>query len=135
MALPAIALLLFAFAEPHYRIAETILTANNNKIQEIERKNVVKVEGLVLDENNKPLPGTSVVIKGTTIGTVCDLDGMFKLEIPENATIVMSFVGKRTIRDTYSEIVSVDEEKGIFHRKYKMEDAVIIIHNRAFILI
>ena len=132
-ALPAIALLLFAFAEPNYQVKKPDFSGKDISIREVVNENIVKMEGLVLDENNKPLPGTSVVIKGSTIGTVCDMDGKFKLEVPENATIVMSFVGKKTIRDTYSEIVSGDEKKGIFHRKYKMEDAVIIIHNRSFI--
>ncbi|MCF6358553.1 MAG: M56 family metallopeptidase [Draconibacterium sp.] len=127
-ALPAIAVLLFAFAEPDYRTNDSLAKRTNAAIQEIEWKNPVKVEGIVLDENGKPKPGTSVVILETTIGTVCDINGEFYLEIPENATIVISFVGKKTIKDTYAEIISGNKKKDVFHREYRMEEEVIEIN-------
>ncbi len=40
-----------------------------------------------------PIPGVSVVIKGTTKGTVTDVNGVYKLSVPEDAIIVFSFVG------------------------------------------
>lgn len=55
------------------------------------------VSGKVTDSNNQPLPGATVVIKGTTQGTVTNADGDYTLgNIPENATLVFSFVGMRT---------------------------------------
>ncbi len=45
-------------------------------------------------EDNLPLPGANIVVKGTTIGTITDLDGNFSLEVTEDAnTLVISFVG------------------------------------------
>ena len=41
-----------------------------------------KVTGQVLDENGEPVIGASVVVKGTTIGTVTDFDGNFTLDVP-----------------------------------------------------
>ena len=131
--LPVLALLLFAFAEPIYRVKEPVITDNDISIREAIGQKTVKMHGIVLDENDKPLPGTAVVIKGTAIGTVCDLDGSFKLEVPENAIIVLSFVGKKTIKDSFLQISSAKKVDGVFYKKYKMEDAVIVIHNRAFI--
>ncbi|HAG16234.1 MAG TPA: TonB-dependent receptor [Bacteroidales bacterium] len=54
-----------------------------------------KVIGTVLTaEDNSPLPGASVVIKGTTIGTSTDLDGKFSMNVPDDAKIlVVSFIG------------------------------------------
>jgi TonB-linked SusC/RagA family outer membrane protein len=54
-----------------------------------------KVIGTVLSsEDNSPLPGASVVIKGTTIGTSTDLDGKFSMNVPDDAkTLVVSFIG------------------------------------------
>ena len=55
------------------------------------------VSGTVTDESGQPLPGVTVVIKGTTQGTVTNVDGNYSLtNIPEDATLVFSFVGMRT---------------------------------------
>lgn len=55
------------------------------------------VTGTVVDANNDPIPGVCVVLKGTTIGTVTDMDGKFSLNVPEtNAVLVFSFVGFKT---------------------------------------
>src|SRR5215217_6553777 len=56
-----------------------------------------ELTGKVLDEKNSGLPGVSVVIKGTQKGTTTDIDGSFKLALPDedatNAVLVLSFVG------------------------------------------
>lgn len=45
-------------------------------------------------EDGGGIPGASVVVKGTTVGTIADMDGQFRLKIPTNAkSIVISFVG------------------------------------------
>nr|WP_185155622.1 TonB-dependent receptor [Rudanella paleaurantiibacter] len=52
------------------------------------------ITGRVVDDANSALPGVSVVMKGTTRGTVTDADGRFRLEVPDaGATLVFSFVG------------------------------------------
>lgn len=55
------------------------------------------VSGKVTDSGGQPLPGVTVVVKGTTQGTVTNADGQYSLSgIPEDATLVFSFVGMRT---------------------------------------
>ncbi|MCY1721562.1 TonB-dependent receptor [Prolixibacteraceae bacterium Z1-6] len=55
------------------------------------------INGLVNDSNGEPLPGVTIVVKGTTIGTVTNFDGNFTLEIPADAEILsFSFVGFQT---------------------------------------
>jgi hypothetical protein len=56
------------------------------------------VRGTVLgDEDGRPLPGVNVVVKGTTIGTVTDVNGNYSLTLPNNAsTLVFSFIGLAT---------------------------------------
>ena len=55
------------------------------------------VSGKVTDSSGAPLPGVSVVVKGTTTGTITDVDGKFSLtKIPENAPLQFSFVGMKT---------------------------------------
>ncbi|WP_266368290.1 SusC/RagA family TonB-linked outer membrane protein [Tellurirhabdus rosea] len=55
------------------------------------------ITGRVADEKNEPLPGVSVVVKGTTRGSVTDATGRYRLDVPdEGATLVFSFVGYLT---------------------------------------
>lgn len=48
---------------------------------------------IVSDEDGTPLPGVNVLVKGTSIGTVTDMDGYYRLSCPSNATLVFSFIG------------------------------------------
>ena len=54
------------------------------------------VKGQVIDAGKQPLPGVSVVLKGTTIGVATDVNGEFALMVPEDAVLVFSFVGMET---------------------------------------
>ena len=55
------------------------------------------VTGLVKDSKGGPLPGVTVVVKGTTKGTITDSDGKYSLmDVPSGATLVFSFVGMRS---------------------------------------
>lgn len=55
------------------------------------------VSGTVYDENEQPLIGTSILIKGTKIGTITDLEGNFKLQLPEDcATLILNYIGMET---------------------------------------
>lgn len=55
------------------------------------------VTGIVTDVTGQPLPGVSVIIKGTTQGTITNTDGEYTLiNFPEDAILVFSFVGMRT---------------------------------------
>lgn len=53
-----------------------------------------EIRGKVIDEKGIPLPGVSVVVKGTLLGSATDVDGNFKLTVPNDASILeVSFVG------------------------------------------
>ncbi len=55
------------------------------------------ITGVVTDQNGQPLPGVTVIVKGTTTGTVTSSDGSFSLTIPQNAeTLQFSFVGMQS---------------------------------------
>ena len=55
------------------------------------------VSGKVTDSSGQPLPGATIVLKGTTQGTVTNTDGEYSFSsLPENATLVFSFVGMKT---------------------------------------
>ena len=52
-----------------------------------------QITGTILDETGEPIIGANVVQKGTTNGIMTDLDGTFSLNVPNNATLVVSFIG------------------------------------------
>ena len=55
------------------------------------------ITGKVINEANEPLPGVTVLIKGTTNGTVTDVNGIYTLpNVPNDAVILFSFVGMET---------------------------------------
>lgn len=56
-----------------------------------------KITGTVVDDLGEPAIGVSVVVKGTTIGTVTDVDGTFSINLPEGkSTLVFSLIGMKT---------------------------------------
>ncbi|MFY0654547.1 MAG: TonB-dependent receptor [Cyclobacteriaceae bacterium] len=76
-----------------------VFKAEKNKTQEeitLEILADVEISGKITDENGQGLPGASVVVKGTTNGATTDLDGNYNLNIPEDALLVISFVGYKT---------------------------------------
>ncbi len=55
-----------------------------------------QVRGTVVDEAGDPVIGATIQIKGTTQGTVTDIDGHFRLSAPADGTLVISYVGYKT---------------------------------------
>ncbi|MFO7823814.1 MAG: SusC/RagA family TonB-linked outer membrane protein [Cyclobacterium sp.] len=53
----------------------------------------VTILGTVTDEEGQPIPGVTVSIPGTGIGTATDLDGKYSITVPEGSTLVFSFIG------------------------------------------
>lgn len=64
-------------------VARTDDTAQNNK----------KVRGKVTDNKGEPIVGANVVEKGTTNGTITDMDGNFSLDVSDNAALAVSYIG------------------------------------------
>ncbi|HKI88231.1 MAG TPA: SusC/RagA family TonB-linked outer membrane protein, partial [Draconibacterium sp.] len=55
------------------------------------------ITGTVTDESNAPLPGVTVLVPGTTVGTVTNADGTFELNVPSNTeSLTFSFIGLKT---------------------------------------
>jgi len=96
-------------------ILNEVLSGTNLKYRIVDRYIVIKkegenfvddkklsfqqksVSGMVFDEDHNPLPGVTVVIKGTSQGTITDVNGKFILQLPSDAkTLVFSFIGMET---------------------------------------
>ena len=51
------------------------------------------ISGVISDSDGSPLPGASIIEEGTTNGTITDFNGNYSLTVPDDATIVVSFIG------------------------------------------
>ncbi len=76
-----------------------------NSVQADQQKKIVK--GKVTDEKGESVPGVSVLVKGTTLGTVTDVEGRFSLDVKDGKSLVFSFVGMK------SQEVALDDKSEI----------------------
>lgn len=57
-----------------------------------------QITGKVIDEMGQPILGASIIVKGTTVGTTTNFDGMYAIEVSSNTDILrFSYVGFRTM--------------------------------------
>lgn len=92
---------MFAGTDVHHQVNDRLIVLTTEKNPVFDQANLAQqkrtVSGSVSDESGQPLPGVTVVVKGTTQGTVTNADGNYSLtNIPEDATLVFSFVGMLT---------------------------------------
>ena len=71
--------------------AESEATLTTLTVQQVK-----KVSGTVVDAKGEPVIGANVVVKGTTNGSITDVDGKFNLDVPVGATLEISYVGYKT---------------------------------------
>lgn len=103
-----------------------------------------KISGIVKDPMGVPVIGANVVVKGTTNGVITGLDGDFQLEVPENATLEISYIGYMTQsisvsgKKTFNIILNEDTQKldevvvlgyGAGQRKQDLSASVGVLNN------
>ena len=72
--------------------------SKNEEASQAESMQQSKISGTVNDNAGKPVPGATVLVKGTTNGIITDADGHFTLgNVPPNSVIIFSFVGMKTV--------------------------------------
>jgi TonB-linked SusC/RagA family outer membrane protein len=82
---------------PRRELEKQMLSLKGDVNTVIEQPQQKEITGKVTDTDGLPLPGVTVIVKGTTIGTVTNADGEFSLNIPLDAEILQfSFVGMKT---------------------------------------
>ncbi|MEP2281172.1 carboxypeptidase-like regulatory domain-containing protein [Maribacter sp.] len=82
--------------ESPIEVVSTAVMGDISYVETVQEKYMLT--GTILDENNEPLPGVNVVLKGTTVGTQTDFDGRFKFpqQLAVNDILVLSFIGYET---------------------------------------
>jgi TonB-linked SusC/RagA family outer membrane protein len=74
-----------------------VVMGKERTVQQFNQQAQNPVTGRVTDRTGSPLPGVTIVIKGTTIGTITDYDGRYTVQnVPEGSVLIFSFVGMRT---------------------------------------
>lgn len=69
-------------------------SCGGGNLVELQKVNQVrKITGTVVDGAGEPLIGVSVQLKNSQVGTITDFDGKFSIEVPTNATLMISYVG------------------------------------------
>src|ERR1035437_4184373 len=107
--LPVFAIVLYAFAKPEYRYKNVDESSGNNG--QLFSSQTKTVKGIVQHQNGESLTGAIVVIQGTTIGTVTDANGQFKLEnVPDDGQLVVSFVGfkSRVLKPVFNSEMTIN---------------------------
>jgi len=67
--------------------------SNKENVNNVVEYEEIKVSGTVTGENGEPIPGVTVSVPGTLIGTATDLEGNYTLAVLEGSTLVFSFIG------------------------------------------
>ena len=85
------------------------------------------ISGVVVDDTDEPLVGVSVVLRGTSSGTITDIDGKYSLSIPsaaKNPVLVFSYVGY-----TSQELSVTDgsTKKVVLSPDNKLLDEVVVV--------
>lgn len=57
------------------------------------QQNTRKITGIIKDQSGEPVIGANIVEKGTTNGTITDIDGQYSLEVGSNSILVVSYIG------------------------------------------
>lgn len=79
----------------------------------------IQITGVVIDKNEEAIPGVSVIIKGTTLGTATDINGKFVIRIPSRDNVVLQFscIGMQkkeiAIKDDKELIVIMEESSEV----------------------
>ena len=88
----------------------------------VKAQDAMTVTGNITDANGDPLIGCTVQVKGGTGGSVADLDGNFKLQVPKNATLVFSFIGYKT-----QELKAAANMKVVMKEDSHVMDEVVVV--------
>lgn len=92
-----------------YEIKDKNIIIRKKEVEQsmLNEKKLQDISGLVMDVMGEPIVGVNVMEKGTTNGTITDMNGKFLLKAPANATLIISFIGYKTLA------VNLEGEKNV----------------------
>lgn len=70
---------------------------------------IKKISGTVVDQEQNPIPGVNIAVKGTSKGTISDIDGKYSIDVPDDKNIlIFSFVGMQTMEVEINNRLQID---------------------------
>lgn len=90
----------------------------------INQQSNINVQGTVVDVNGEPIIGATVKVKGTAQGTITDIDGVFLIQVPTNATLEISYIGYTT---HFTKVTKAGKIKITLKEDTKVLDEVIVV--------
>ena len=118
-ALPALVILLVAFAKPVYT-SNDIQNDGSAVTKSIEERNI-KLSIMLKDLNGDPIPGANGIIKGTEIGAVSDKDGKIDLTVSKTDIVVISFVGFENVVINCEKLKEAKNDDSMYGLTIKMK--------------
>lgn len=114
---------LFGKSDVNYVISDSqIVLSKASDAKAVKQDN--RVNGVVLDADGQPIIGANVVVKGSTNGTITDMDGKFSIDAADNATLSISYIGYLpkdvAVKGKNNLTVKLDEDT-------KMLDEVVVV--------
>lgn len=103
-------------------------TVSGVSIRNVEQQNARVITGLVQDKNHEPIIGATVLAKGSSIGVITNIDGLFSIEVPAGTTkLSFSYMGYSSIE------VDVNQQSKInvtlFEDVVSLQDVVVVGYN------
>lgn len=94
-----------------------------------ETRQDVRISGRVTDDKGNPLGGASINVKGKTTGTNSGVDGQFSLTVPDNAILVVSYIGYETVEVAVGGRTAIEVK--LKEATKKMDEVVVIGYGSA----
>ena len=103
-------------------MAAPVAETGQPEVMEVQQQQ--EASGIVVDANGEPIIGASIMVKGTSNGTISDVDGHFTLNVAQGATLQISFVGYQTqeVRVTSGKLIRV-----VLHEDTELLDEIVVV--------
>ena len=105
-----------------YEIQGKNIILKKDILTSVDKK--TKITGIVKDQYGEPIIGANVVVKGTTVGTITDIDGNYTLDVPSGASLQVSYIGYLT-----QDVVTAGKNNidiNLIEDTQKLEEVVVV---------
>jgi TonB-dependent SusC/RagA subfamily outer membrane receptor len=134
----AVSCMLLTFGLPETTLSETVKETVNGTVNGTQQTKGSTITGTVLDENGEPVPGATIIIKGTTRDVITDSDGTFSIQATPENQLEISYLGYQMLtvpvgKQTYINVALVpnvnelDEVTIVAFGKQKKESVISAI--------
>lgn len=108
-----------------YTISEKrILLIQKQNSTSLQSDKMVEIKGQVTDKSGIPVIGANILVKGSNLGCITDIDGNYSLKVPAKSTIVVSYIGYTTQEVT---LKGNNFQRIIMEEDSKMLDDVVVV--------